>query len=180
MEGKNRVVRETERRSGKSTVTVTMAVLTAVYAIIMIYLMFFRSRGGFDGSFAEYAEYHVKLIPFETTMHYLRRLAAGTINPKIAVTNVFGNIVMFIPLGVIIPFFMKNARRWYKTALSSATVMLAVETAQLISMRGTFDVDDIILNTLGAVIGYVVFTVGNRTAERMKQEGGCSGGKRTL
>lgn len=131
---------------------------TAAYAVIMAYLLFIHGRLGYSGTFSEYTEEHLKLIPFETIVFYTRRLIQGKTSPWVALSNLLGNIVLFIPLGVILPFYIQTVRKWYKTAVLTAAIIFVVETVQLLMMLGTFDVDDIILNTLGAVIGYALFT----------------------
>lgn len=154
-----RITEKAEKKSDprSGALTAIMTVLTVIYALFMVYLMFFRSRGGMYGSYIEYVKSHINPIPFEIITRYIIRLTEGTINTDTVVINLLGNIVMFIPLGVIIPFFASGARGWFKTAAFAAVVMALVETAQLLTARGTFDVDDIILNTLGAAIGYAVF-----------------------
>jgi glycopeptide antibiotics resistance protein len=76
-------------------------------------------------------------------------------NTEIWVKNLFGNIVMFVPLGVIIPILNK---RYLKTAYFIGlivSILIVVESVQMLTRVGSFDVDDIILNTLGAMIGLI-------------------------
>ena len=65
------------------------------------------------------------------------------------------NIIMCIPLGFLLPFIWKNYRKLYKTAIIGFGFSMLIELSQLITTRAT-DIDDLIANTIGAVIGYFI------------------------
>jgi glycopeptide antibiotics resistance protein len=75
-----------------------------------------------------------------------------------------GNIIMFIPVGVLMPFIFKKARSFICVLVFSFLFTLCIESLQFIlhvfgmSLR-EFDVDDLILNTYGAMIGYIFYLV---------------------
>lgn len=72
--------------------------------------------------------------------------------------NFLGNILIFIPVGVLYPMaFEKKKPRWYKTVVFGFCLSLFVELMQLIFSKGYFEIDDMILNTAGAWIGYALF-----------------------
>ena len=75
--------------------------------------------------------------------------------------NIILNILMFVPLGFMIPLLFKKCKRWYITYLKGFGATLFIEILQLISKRGIFELDDIINNTLGCIIGYgiVIFFI---------------------
>jgi hypothetical protein len=64
------------------------------------------------------------------------------------------NMIMFMPLGFLLPLLEKRLRRYVPILLISVMVSLCVETAQLLTARGIFDLDDILHNTLGSLAGY--------------------------
>lgn len=66
------------------------------------------------------------------------------------------NILLFIPLGFMLPCIWKRYEVLWKTALSGITFSLIIELSQLFSGRVT-DIDDLLMNTLGALIGWVIF-----------------------
>ena len=66
------------------------------------------------------------------------------------------NILLFIPLGFMLPFIWKKYQVLWKTALSGITFSLIIELSQLFNRRIT-DIDDLLMNTLGALIGWVIF-----------------------
>lgn len=66
------------------------------------------------------------------------------------------NVLMFVPLGFLVPFIWKNYRKIYKTVLLGGGLSLLIELSQLITNRKT-DVNDLIANTIGVLIGYMVW-----------------------
>lgn len=66
------------------------------------------------------------------------------------------NIVMFLPLGFLLPYIWKEYRSLKRTAAAGACLSLAIEVCQLFNLRAT-DVDDLMMNTLGAVFGYLLW-----------------------
>ena len=73
--------------------------------------------------------------------------------------NIILNILMFVPIGFMMPLLIKKCERWYITYLVGFCITLFIETLQLISKRGIFEVDDIVNNTLGCVIGYGIVMI---------------------
>lgn len=64
------------------------------------------------------------------------------------------NIAMFLPLGVLLPLAIKPFRRWYWILTAGAGTSLVIELLQYILGLGQADVDDLICNTLGTMLGY--------------------------
>jgi len=70
------------------------------------------------------------------------------------VINFVGNIVAFVPLGLLPPFIRTRPTKLWHALAFSLSLSLAIECGQLISGRRVPDVDDLILNTMGGVLGY--------------------------
>lgn len=66
------------------------------------------------------------------------------------------NIVMFMPLGFLLPLIFKDSRKFWKTAAEGAVFSLLIELSQLLNFRAT-DVDDLMANTFGACVGYLIW-----------------------
>ncbi|MHB0895601.1 VanZ family protein [Streptomyces sundarbansensis] len=76
-----------------------------------------------------------------------------------------GNLLLGVPFGLLLPFFVPRRLRMIRTTLLAAAVMTVVELIQGALVQGrAFDVDDVILNTAGALIGY--FVLGRRISHR--------------
>lgn len=73
--------------------------------------------------------------------------------------NIILNILMFVPLGILLPLIFKNCRKYWITYLLGLFFTLIIEVIQLISGRGIFEVDDIFNNTLGCIIGYGIVMI---------------------
>lgn len=67
------------------------------------------------------------------------------------------NFLMLVPLGYLTPCCFRCINRWWKAVAVSFALTLIIESAQLVFKIGWFDVDDIFLNTLGALIGYGLY-----------------------
>ena len=69
--------------------------------------------------------------------------------------NTVGNVICFMPFGFILPIIRRRGKKWYNTFLLSFLMSFGIETIQLIFKVGSFDVDDMFLNTLGGIAGYI-------------------------
>ena len=69
------------------------------------------------------------------------------------------NILMFVPIGFMLPLLFKKCECYYITYLTGFSISIFIEILQIISKRGIFEIDDIINNTLGCVIGYGIVMI---------------------
>ena len=76
--------------------------------------------------------------------------------------NVAGNTAMFIPSGIVLPIVYKKLNRLWKVAATGAFISLCIEILQLPFASRASDIDDLILNTLGVVIGYGIYAAVKR------------------
>ncbi|MBA9087871.1 glycopeptide antibiotics resistance protein [Fontibacillus solani] len=101
------------------------------------------------------SDYMYNIIPFSTISHFLQmdRLSGAKI------INLAGNIGVFVPFGILIPLILKRGliRSW----ILFLSGILILETTQLLTRRGSFDVDDFILNSVGFLIGYGLYKAVN-------------------
>jgi Glycopeptide antibiotics resistance protein len=82
--------------------------------------------------------------------------------------NLYGNIVWFVPMGVFIPALTKRHLGFLRVVLIGALISISIETLQFILNTGVTDIDDVIFNTLGAAVGYLLFFVGKWIKTRIK------------
>ncbi|WP_438348536.1 VanZ family protein [Paenibacillus sp. FA6] len=86
----------------------------------------------------------------------------------LSMINVVGNIIAFIPFGIFIPMiFRQKGASFIGVFVLSLLLSLCFEVTQLVLYIGTFDVDDLILNTCGGIIGYAVFKLIRRDSYRL-------------
>ncbi len=130
--------------------------LFAVYALIMLFLLFWRSGGEPGVPYWEQVAARCNLIPFELTSHFLHLLTISKYRLH-AIVNLAGNVLMFVPLGLFLPMVFPRLAKLWRTCLAALVIMYVVETLQLFTLLGFFDVDDLILNLVGTALGYGIY-----------------------
>ena len=120
-----------------------------VYLAVLFYMMFF----GFSRSPSEFYMYNLK--PFSTIKNYF--VYFNHYNLSTWFINIVGNIGVFVPIGILLPLFDKGLENFLRFIFVFIVGITTLEAIQLSFKVGSFDVDDIILNTLGALIGYILW-----------------------
>lgn len=134
-------------------------VLLGIYAAFLLWLLLVRRQFDLSLPYWQHTAAHMNLVPFRTIRHFCRLLSLPG-RPelhRIAVRNLLGNVVLFLPLGWLLPASFLRLRRLWKTLLTVMLIISAVEAAQTLLLVGTCDIDDLILNTAGAAIGYGLY-----------------------
>ena len=124
-----------------------------LYMAFLVYYLFFADW--YEHAPGVNYEMQKNLVPFLEIRRSIRMLQDGY--TRGAFLNLVGNVVGFMPFGFFLPIITRRLRHFYKVVLLALCFSLAVETIQLLSRSGRFDVDDVILNTAGAAIGYLLF-----------------------
>lgn len=134
-------------------------VLFLIYCFVMAYLLFCRAEAPHGIPYFQQLRLRMNLIPFRTLRLQLRLLTDGT-RPRLirhAAVNLLGNVLLFIPLGIFLPSIWNRLHRLRKVLLATAGIILLVEAVQVLTLLGRCDIDDLILNLLGAAIGYGIW-----------------------
>lgn len=125
-----------------------------VYVAFMVYFLFFAES---MGRVAAATEYHYNLRPFKEIFRYLKYYQV--IGIYTVCLNLLGNIAAFLPFGIFFPLLSRNNRSFWKVSFLSFELSLLVEVIQLVTRVGSCDVDDVILNTVGGMLGYACFKI---------------------
>lgn len=88
------------------------------------------------------------IIPFKTIIGYLN----NNINIRVFFYNVFGNLIVFMPLAFFLPLLFKKQEKYLNFLITTLIIIVSIELCQLVTHSGSFDIDDVILNVLGASI----------------------------
>ena len=122
----------------------------------MLWLLFIRWRGVEVTDYRAQLAGRVNLIPFSSMGSMLKTLMRHPYPAvlRTVVYNIGGNIAMFVPLGFFLRTLVEKYRRFWRCMATVAAIMSAVELCQLLTLRGFCEVDDLILNLLGAAIGW--------------------------
>ena len=150
------------KKETKRMIRALGTVLFILYVLALIYFLFFSEEYGRIAM--EERDYRYNLIPFvEIRRFWVYRKQLGFLA---VFTNLFGNVAGFLPFGFMLPVITGKMRSGFLITLAGFGLSLTVEVIQLITKVGCFDVDDLILNTLGAAIGYGMFAVCNYLRRR--------------
>lgn len=147
----------------KKKIFTGFAIMSAiVYAFVLYYVLFrLVGREMVDMSGGMLRNYNfqdsVNLIPFQTIGEYLRAAVGGSMRGH-AIRNLAGNLFLLFPLGFYLPFFAQKTKKLWIYSSIVAIGILIIEVVQLLTMRGSLDIDDFILNFAGALIGFTLFT----------------------
>ena len=131
-------------------------VLLILYSLVMVYLLLLDRPVLVQRS--------INLVPLRTVQQfeYLLRQQNGVYLTAIAFVNLAGNVVLFVPLGFLPPMVWPKLRTWLRALGAAAGAVICVEAAQYFLYRGAADVDDLLLNLLGAAIGFLIFRITER------------------
>jgi len=104
---------------------------------------------------------HINLIPIVTTIKDIKDIFSSqkAIITDYTIENILGNILLFFPLGVFLPVLSKKYHSVKKVMVFAIICSSSIEISQLISrlyeIYRFVDIDDVILNTTGAVLGFL-------------------------
>ena len=126
-------------------------VLFAAYLILLFYFLFF-SEG--LGRASTEAEYRYNLTLFREIKRFIEY--RHVLGYKAVFLNVVGNVIAFMPFGFLLPPLMNYKTNWFVTTIWAFLFSLFAETIQLFFRLGSFDVDDMLLNTIGGLLGYII------------------------
>ena len=134
--------------------------LFAIYCGILLWMLYLGRdfRSGY--SFSEYISAFSNFIPFKTVYHYARLAATGSLEfIGLFLWNIMGNLLMLLPLGAVLPCLFKRIDRFWKVVVTVTVTVMLIELGQLVLRVGVIDVDDLILNLSGAMIGYAIIKI---------------------
>ena len=140
---------------------INLYIFFVLYLIFLIYLTLFDVswlRSGFDFFYFGNLADRVNLIPFHTIFSFINDFDS-LISTKQIFLNLFGNIFAFMPMTLFLPLFFKKQGKIGYFIITLVIIILGIETVQLITGFGRFDVDDLILNLFGAVLAYLVLNI---------------------
>jgi glycopeptide antibiotics resistance protein len=91
------------------------------------------------------------LVPFHTLAIYWRNLGS-----EFWMRNLFGNLFLLLPLGLLGPIALPALGRWWRVALLALAYSIAIELIQRLVPARSADIDDVIVNVAGALLGYLL------------------------
>ena len=129
--------------------------LFMIYSALMLWLLFDRPGCNPSVPYWDQVTQQLNLVPFRTLRLFAGLLDSGVrAHLYMAVINLGGNVIMFIPLGFLLPRVFPKLSSLPRVLLATAAIITAVELLQLFTLVGSCDIDDLILNILGSATGY--------------------------
>ncbi len=139
-----------------------LAVLFILYAAAMLWLLFGRSNQYVPGEdYVQQLKDNMNLKPFYTINNYIYVVTHHDYGPlfRHCVINLAGNVVLFVPAGILMPAIWKRQRNFFLFLLTCLAAITFIEIGQLVTLLGSCDVDDLILNVTGMVLGFLLYHI---------------------
>ncbi|MDO4283245.1 MAG: VanZ family protein [Clostridia bacterium] len=138
-----------------------------LYMILIFTLTLFDSyfnRGNIKFQFnfevlKNYFATSCNIIPFQTILKYVLGFMNGNIAPYIFVYNIFGNIVAFMPFAFFLPLLLKKQNKFRNFFITMIEIVGVIEILQFITLNGSCDIDDLILNVSGACMMFGILHI---------------------
>ena len=150
-----------KKKKGKGgEATSLLRFLFVAYVALLLWLLFDRPIARdpvFD--YAQLLRSNMNLTPFLTIGNYWQVVRRLEFTPLFyhCVINLGGNVLLFIPIGYFLPRLWPSLRNFFSFLLTCTLSVTLVELLQLVTLLGSLDIDDLILNLFGMVTGYVLF-----------------------
>ena len=122
------------------------------YLGIIVYFVFFSDK---LGRTVGYNDYQYNLMPFQEIHRYLAY--RDYVPDWVFVLNLLGNLLIFAPIGLLVPVMRMKKTSMVRVIIYAFIASLSIELLQLVTKVGVFDVDDLILNTTGSLIGWLLY-----------------------
>lgn len=134
-----------------------LSILFGVYLITLVYCMFF----GFGRPHLEVEQiYRYSLVPTRIPLWIPNHLSLDILQLWIFS---LGNLLAFVPFGLLIPLLFKNHFSTYRSFIFLFVLFIVcMEILQMATYLGSFDSEDIIINTIGATIGFIAYKISER------------------
>lgn len=159
-------------RKDNKAMKVNLWIFFVLYCGLLITLTLFDPMWGRNGlsifnwsqaDFSKYYNYYVEssvnLIPFKTIIGYTKDIFTSLLDTSNIFANLLGNLVCMMPFAFFIPMLFKKINNTKKFLLTILCITLGIELIQFITFSGSCDIDDVILNTLGAFIMYKILNI---------------------
>lgn len=130
-------------------------ILLILYGCVVLYFVLFSDRlGRVEG----YSTYRYNLIPFQEIRRFI--IYRDYVSTEAFLVNLVGNLLVFFPVGMLVPLWRNTKRTGcIRILIYTFLFTLSIETLQLVTRVGVFDVDDLLMNTLGGLAGWICYRI---------------------
>lgn len=106
-----------------------------------------------------YMKYSFNIIPFKTIKLFISGYTNGIVSFKVFSINIFGNLCAFMPYAIFLPLMFKSMNKFRNFFVTIIVSVVIIELLQFVTMSGSCDIDDLILNVLGASVVYFIVKI---------------------
>lgn len=129
----------------------------ALYCAALAYLTLLKGIGAtFDMTYAEYIKTNSNIIPFFSFYVFITTPYKSAVVVKYFIINLAGNLLLFLPWGLL-PSIAGRLRGFGRFFAFTSIVIIVIELLQLFLMLGSADIEDYLLNIIGAVTGFFLY-----------------------
>ena len=149
----------------KRILKLNLVIYFLIYTVTIFMLTLFDELFGRQGLviikwnknlFHLYMKCSFNLIPFKTIKLFTNGYLRGIVSFKNFAVNVFGNLAALMPYGVFLPLMFKKMNKFINFVVTMILIVIVIELLQFLTMSGSCDIDDLILNVFGASLVYFV------------------------
>jgi len=148
---------DSHKNNKKKIIKFIVCHLFAFYIFILYSVLFQNSfridfaKNASTIDFGTYCRYNTNLIPL------LNIFYSAQINARVVIRNIIGNVLAFIPMSIFTLYLFSIQNKNILFAFTNISIIFCVEFLQFVTRRGVFDIDDIIFNLIGVLLGYVIY-----------------------
>ena len=129
-----------------------ISIVFIVYLLVLCYHLFLSDSLGKRG-ISDIYRYNFTL--FKEITRYIENI--NVIGTRLVILNLAGNVFAFVPFGLFVGYYLRKKKfAFIKTALLGFAFTVLIEGIQLVTKVGICDIDDVVLNTIGVLIGAAV------------------------
>ena len=110
-------------------------------------------------AFSDYINRNTNIVPFATVRLFINAVKTSALPLYAVLENLLGNLAAFMPLPFFLACLFKRFDNWYSVLITVLLSVITVELLQLLFLTGSSDIDDVILNTAGAMLLYGVLGI---------------------
>lgn len=155
------VIQKVERRY--QLMRVFVLIILIFYSILLVLILFRNGSRKFETISITGLKEHLKLnsnfIPLKTICGYIQSFINNSINKSTIIKNLLGNIFLFAPMGILLPCIFQNLHKFKRFLITMIVIVVSVEIIQLVTRTGSCDIDDVILNLIGAILFYGFWSI---------------------
>lgn len=145
--------------------------LFLTYFTYLIYRLFFYAYGQYFRFYQNEIRYN--FIPFKTILSYIIGISKYKLD--VWFFNLFGNILAFMPMGFLLPIIFHSLQSFKRITTITFLISSFLEMIQFLLKLGITDIDDVILNTLGGLLGYLLLILSRKTVDQIIKKVGFNG-----